>query len=95
MKKLFRPIIQICAIGGVFLLSNCAKNGGVGPGGDCSANAQKVTEAGEAYGKDFNNPAKCQAYKKAIGDFLKSCPTYWSAAVKKQMEDDLKDLCNN
>jgi hypothetical protein len=74
------------------MLGSCSKAAAV-VATNCEANAKKVTDAGTAFFADPTNKTKCQAYITAINDMYKSCPTYYSAAVKKSLDDALANAC--
>lgn len=60
----------------------------------CEKNAEKVTNAGTAYAADPTSKTRCEAYKTAVNDFFKSCPTYYSGASKDALDDFMKSPCN-
>jgi hypothetical protein len=74
------------------ILMSCSKAAAV-VGANCDANAQKVTDAGNAFFADPTNKTKCQAYVSAINDMYKACPTYYPAATKKALDDALANAC--
>ena len=59
----------------------------------CETDAKKVSDAATAFASDPTNKAKCQAYANAISDFFKSCPTYYTGATKKDLEDFVANAC--
>ena len=60
---------------------------------NCGANAQKVTDAALAYAQ---NPGKaaCEAYKKEVIAFIKSCPTFYTGVHKQELEDFANEPCD-
>ncbi len=91
MKKLLFPTIKVFMFAGIFMFSNCSKDKG-GPL-SCPDSATRVSNAATALANDFGNKSKCEDYKKAVRDFLNSCPNFYSGTQKKQMEEDLNDAC--
>lgn len=77
---------------GVGVLGGCSKAASA-VASNCDANAKKVTDAGNAFIADPTNKTKCQAYVTAINDMYKACPTYYSAATKKALDDALANAC--
>jgi hypothetical protein len=92
MKNMFFPAIRIMTLASIILLTNCSKGKGVGPE-DCSANAKKVDEATSALSADPANKIKCEAYKTAVRDLIKSCPNFYTGAMKQAIEDFLAGDC--
>lgn len=60
----------------------------------CEKNAEKVTNTANAFSTDPTSKAKCEAYKTAVSDFLKSCPTYYTGVTKDALDDFMKTPCN-
>lgn len=75
----------------VLLFSYCKKSSSPSPV-NCSTNAVKVSDAISTWG---SNPtiANCEAYKNAVKDFYKSCPTFYTGATKKDLDDFLAEPC--
>ena len=90
MKKILLATLLLSATFGV--LGSCSKAASV-VANNCDANAQKVTDASNAFFADPTNKAKCQAYISAINDMYKSCPAYYPAATKKALDDALANAC--
>ncbi|MBE9466583.1 hypothetical protein ACFP1I_23525 [Dyadobacter subterraneus] len=80
-----------CTVLGIAL--SCSKSNPV-VATSCEKNAEKVTNAGTAYAADPTSKTKCEAYKTAVNDFFKSCPTYYSGASKDALNDFLNTPCN-
>ncbi len=93
MKKLFYPAVKVMTFASIILLTNCSKDKGVGPGA-CSDNSKKVSEAATAWSSDITNKTKCEAYKTAIRDFYKSCPTFYTGASKQALDEFLNYSCD-
>lgn len=90
MKKILLATLLLSASFGI--LGSCSKAAAV-VANNCDANAQKVTDAGNAFFADPTNKTKCQAYISAINDMYKSCPAYYPAATKKALDDALANAC--
>ncbi len=74
------------------MLGSCSKAASV-VASNCDNAANKVTAASNAYIADPTNKVKCQAYATAINDLYKSCPTYYTGASKKALDDFLATAC--
>ena len=74
------------------LLTGCIRKTVISPLG-CVGNAEKVTESAAKY---VNDPSKanCEAYKKTIVDFFKSCPTFYTGVTKKDLDDFVAEPCD-
>ncbi len=59
----------------------------------CGANAEKVAAAAQAWGND-NSVANCEAYKKEVVAFIRSCPTFYSGTTKQELEEFANQPCN-
>lgn len=59
----------------------------------CEKNAEKVTNAATAFSSDPTNVSKCEAYKTAVNDFYKSCPTFYTGTTKDALDEFLKTPC--
>ncbi|MFA7471923.1 MAG: hypothetical protein WCY86_03400 [Spirosomataceae bacterium] len=88
MKKL----VTICAVFSMLLLAGCKKNEPLGVMA-CGANAEKFTDAAVRFSQDPNE-ATCEAYKKAIVEYIKSCPTYYTAVQKQELEEFANSPCD-
>lgn len=60
---------------------------------NCGANAEKVSAAALAWANE-NSVANCEAYKKELRAFFKSCPTFYTGVTKQELEEFLDDPCN-
>jgi hypothetical protein len=88
MKNLFVPAVKVMTFASIVLLTNCSKDK---PGPvSCTESASRLAETGAAWTNDPSNKSKCEAYKNAISNILKSCPTYYSGGIS---QEDLDDLC--
>jgi hypothetical protein len=90
MKKIILATAMLSLSFG--FLGSCSKAADV-VANNCEANAQKVTDAGNAFFADPTNKTKCQAYIAAINDMYKSCPAYYPAGTKKALDDALANAC--
>jgi len=90
MKKILLATLLLSVSFGI--LGSCSKAADVVVN-KCDTNAQKVTDAGNAFFADPTNKSKCQAYISAINDMYKSCPAYYPAATKKALDDALANAC--
>jgi hypothetical protein len=77
---------------GVGVMGSCSKAAAVVTN-KCDTEAKKVTDAASAFSADPTNKAKCQAYANALSDFFKACPTYYTGATKKDLEDFVANAC--
>lgn len=71
---------------------SCKKDSDSPSPGNCAANADKVSAAATKFGNDPTK-ANCEAYKNSVSDFVKSCPTYYTGATKKALEDFMAEPC--
>lgn len=80
----------VCA-GLLIVVSGCKGRTPLNPLG-CATNAEKFVEVANRFAQ---NPTKanCEAYKKEIVAFIKSCPTYYGAVEKKDLEDFANQPC--
>ncbi|GAA4437679.1 hypothetical protein GCM10023091_17230 [Ravibacter arvi] len=60
---------------------------------NCGANAEKVTKAAVAFGNE-PSVANCEAYKKEVVAFIKSCPTFYSGVTKQELEEIANMPCD-
>lgn len=90
MKKIFVAALILSFSFGV--LGSCSKAVSV-VASKCDDEAKKVTDAATAFSADPSNKAKCQAYANALGSFFKACPTYYTGATKKDLEDFVANAC--
>ncbi len=89
MKKLLKFLVPLAIV----LTVGCSKNKDTDPSPQtCGNNVTKFSETLTAY---TSNPTKanCQAYKNAVRDYVKSCPTLYTAADKKDLEEFLAEPC--
>ncbi|CAG5016676.1 hypothetical protein DYBT9275_05606 [Dyadobacter sp. CECT 9275] len=93
MKKLLKSTVPLVAMLGLFFLTNCKKDSVLNPQ-NCSNSAEKASTAATNYG---TNPTKanCEAYKNAVKDLFKSCPTYYTGATKDALDEFLAEPCPN
>ena len=87
----FLRTLAVCIIMGLAL--SCSKSNPV-VATSCEKNAEKVTNAANAFSSDPTSKAKCEAYKTAVSDFLKSCPTYYTGVTKDALDDFMNTPCN-
>lgn len=83
--------IVICSVVGIAL--SCSKSNPV-VATSCEKNAEKVSNAATAYVSNPTDKTKCEAYKTAVSDFFKSCPSYYSGATKDALDDFMKSPFN-
>ena len=76
---------------GLILGMGCKNKGPLNPV-NCGVNAQKVLDAGQRLGED-PSIANCEAYKKEVVAFIKSCPTFYTGVQKKELEDFANEPC--
>lgn len=88
MKSLITSVFYA----GLILGMSCKGKGPVNPL-NCGANAEKVTAAAQAYANN-STVANCEAYKKEVIAFIKSCPTFYTGVTKQQMEEFANEPCN-
>ncbi len=88
MKSLITSVFYA----GLILGMSCKGKGPVNPL-NCGANAEKVTAAAQAYANN-SSVANCEAYKKEVIAFIKSCPTFYTGVTKQQMEEFANEPCN-
>lgn len=93
MKKTIRKIMTLSICISIGLMLSCKKDALTNPA-NCSKDADKVTNAAVAYGNS-QTKANCEAYKKAISDFYKSCATFYSGAYKDALDDFMAAPCPN
>ncbi len=88
MKNLIVSVFYV----GLILGMSCKGKSPVSPL-SCGTNAQKVTDAAVAYSQ---NPGKaaCEAYKKEVIAFIKSCPTFYTGTTKQDLEDFANEPCD-
>ena len=89
MKKLLSSIVPLAI---VLALGCSKKDNDPGPLG-CGNNATKFTETLTTYA---SNPTKanCEAYKKAVVGYIKSCGALYTAVTKKDLEEFLAEPCD-
>lgn len=90
MKKILFATLLLSATFGV--LGSCSKAAAV-VANKCDDEAKKVADAATAFSADPTNKAKCQAYANALSSFFKACPTYYTGATKKDLEDFVANAC--
>lgn len=93
MKKTIQKITILSFCVGVGLTLSCKKDALTNPA-NCSKDAEKVTNAAIAYGNS-QTKANCEAYKKTVSDFYKSCATFYSGAYKEALDDFMAEPCPN
>ncbi|TDB64579.1 hypothetical protein [Arundinibacter roseus] len=93
MKKLFKKTTVLLAFTGLVTFSNCGKKDTDPSPENCGMNAEKVLEAANTFG---TNPSKttCEAYKKTLEAFYKSCPTFYTGVTKQQFDEFLAEPCD-
>ncbi|MDQ6482454.1 hypothetical protein [Dyadobacter sp. LHD-138] len=93
MKTIFENFRIVALFVAMGLIFSCTKSDPI-VGTSCERNAEKVSEAALAYTSDPTSTARCEAYKTAVSNFFKSCPTYYSGASKDALDEFLKTPCN-
>lgn len=88
MKSLITSVFYA----GLILGMSCKGKDPVNPT-NCGANAEKVTAAAQVYASNVNK-ANCEAYKKEVIAFIKSCPTFYTGVTKQQLEEFANEPCN-
>lgn len=88
MKSFIASVFYV----GLILGMSCKGKGPVNPL-NCGANAEKVSAAALAWGNE-NSVANCEAYKKELIAFFKSCPTFYTGATKQQLEEFTNGPCD-
>ncbi len=85
----------ILSVGLAILLSGGCRKNPLNPlnAAACASNAQKVSDAALKFSSSPTN-ANCEAYKKEIVAFVKSCPAYYTAVEKKELEEFAKEPCD-
>lgn len=76
---------------GLTLAMSCKGKNPVTPF-NCAANAEKVSKAALAWGEN-QTPANCEAYKKEIAAFVKSCPAFYTGTTKEELEEFVNTPC--
>ena len=84
-------VLAAMSLGGMFLVSGCKGKSPLNPLG-CVNNAEKVSESAVRFSQ---NPTKsnCEAYKRELLAFIKSCPTYYGAVEKEELEELANSPC--
>lgn len=92
MKKSVQSILMFSAYLSIALVMGCSKKDTAPTPQNCTANAQKLSDATVAYA---SNPTKagCEAYKVAVRDFFKSCQSFYTGVQKKDLEEFLAEPC--
>jgi hypothetical protein len=92
MKRLVSNSLIVVLSLGVGGLVSCKKTAADVLGATCTAEAQAMSTALEAYIKAPNDKTKCQAYINAMQKFIDApCfSVYGTAAERKEIQDDLK-----
>ena len=93
MKNQFnRKVYSLLLFLGLALCTGCFRKTVITPL-SCTTDALKVTESATKY---LNEPSKanCEAYKKNVIDFLKSCPTYYTGATRQDLDDFAAQPCD-
>lgn len=91
-NQLPRNLYSVVLFVGLVLCTGCFRKKLITPF-SCTTDALKVTEAATKY---VNDPSKanCEAYKKTVIDFVKSCPTYYTGATRKELDDFAAEPCD-
>lgn len=94
MKKPVQSLLMFSAYLSIALVMGCSKKDTAPSPQNCSANAQKLSDALMAYA---NNPTKagCEAYKSTVRDYVKSCSQFYTAVDKKELEEALAEPCTD
>lgn len=94
MKSNFKTVRLLAPYFAIAFLLGCSKKDTAPSPQNCSENSQKVINAGTAYG---TNPTKsnCEAYKRTVQDFYKSCANFYNVADKKDLDEFLAEPCPN
>lgn len=74
-------------------LSGCKDKNPLNPLG-CVGDAQKVSDAASKFAQN-QSKANCEAYKSAILSMVKSCPTYYGAIEKQELEEFANTACQD
>jgi len=92
MKKI--AIVSTCF--SLLFFAGCKKSSPLDPlgaMGDCANNATKVIEAAERFATNQTN-ANCEAYKKAIVTYIKSCPEHYTQVDKEELDEFANMECD-
>ena len=89
MKKLLSSIVPLAIV----LALGCSKKDDAPGPLNCASNATKFSETLSAYAA---NPTKanCEAYKKAVTGYIKSCAALYTAVTTKDLEEFLAEPCD-
>lgn len=93
MNILFKNFRAVAFFATISLIFSCTKSDPV-IGSSCEKNAEKVAEAANAYAAAPTSTARCEAYKTAVNNLFKSCPTYYSGTSRDALDEFLKTPCN-
>ncbi|WP_373514447.1 hypothetical protein [Persicitalea sp.] len=88
MKKTFKFLVPLA----IALMVGCSKKDTAPSPMNCANSATKFSDALTAYAA---NPTKagCEAYKKTVRDYIKSCAALYTAVDKKDLEEFLAEPC--
>jgi hypothetical protein len=78
---------------GLIVVASCSKAKIANPL-NCSNDAERVSASATTYAQSPTK-ANCEAYKKTVSDFYKSCSSFYTGASKKALDDFLAEPCPN
>jgi hypothetical protein len=84
-------VLAAIFFGSLIVVSGCKGKSPLNPLG-CVNNAEKVGEAAVRFSQDPTK-SNCEAYKKEVVAFIKSCPTYYGAVEKAELEEFANSPC--